>query len=92
MFKVNNKNTRAGYEICLKLIIKTPERRQWRRSGIFIVNFEHISHPVLVLLLLILNIELPAGYCMKNYIEEKEAEDWLKCQMCLSPVASRKVL
>ena len=31
-------------EICLKLPIKTPERRQWRRSGVFIVNFEHISH------------------------------------------------
>ena len=22
--------------------MKTPERRQWRRSGVFIVNFEHI--------------------------------------------------
>ena len=29
---------------CTKLTIKTPERRQWRRSGVFIVNFEHISH------------------------------------------------
>ena len=28
--------------ICSKLTIKTPERRQWRRSGVFIVNFEHI--------------------------------------------------
>ena len=24
--------------------IKTPERRQWRRSGVFIFNFEHILH------------------------------------------------
>ena len=31
---------------------------QWRRSGIFIVNFEHISHLVLVFLLLTLNILL----------------------------------
>ena len=23
--------------------MKTPEQRQWRRSGVFIVNFEHIS-------------------------------------------------
>ena len=37
--------------MCLKLTIKIPERRQWRRSGIFIVNFEHISHLVLVFLL-----------------------------------------
>ena len=27
-----------------KLIIKTPKQRQWRRFGVFIVNFEHISH------------------------------------------------
>ena len=30
--------------MCSKLIIKTPERCHWRRSGVFIVNFEHISH------------------------------------------------
>ena len=35
--------------------IKTPELRQWCRSGVFIVNFEHISHFVLVLLLLALS-------------------------------------
>ena len=28
MFKVNNRNTRTKCEICSKLIIKTPERRQ----------------------------------------------------------------
>ena len=42
-------------EICSKLTIKTPERRQWRRSGVFIVNFEHISHLFLVFLFLTLN-------------------------------------
>ena len=41
---------------CSKLTIKTPERREWRRSRIFIVNFEHISHLVLVFLLLTLNM------------------------------------
>ena len=40
------------FEICSKLTIKTPERRHWRCSGIFIVNIEHISHHVLVFLLL----------------------------------------
>ena len=39
-----------------KLTIKISKRRQWRRSGVFIVNFEHISHLVLVFLLLILNM------------------------------------
>ena len=60
LFKVNNRNTKARCEICSKLTIKTPERRHWRCSGFFIVNFEHISHnangAVLVSLLLTLNI------------------------------------
>ena len=30
------------YEICSKLVIKTLEERQCRRSGVFIVNFEQI--------------------------------------------------
>ena len=55
MFKVNNRNTRTRCEICSKLTIKTPELRQWRSSGVFIVNFEHISHLVLVFLLLTLS-------------------------------------
>ena len=54
MFKVNNRNTRARCEICSKLTIKTPERRYWC-SGVFIVNFEHILHVVLVFLLLTLS-------------------------------------
>ena len=56
MFKVNNRNSITRCEICSKLTIKTPERRHWRRSGVFIVNFEHISHLVLVFLLLTLNM------------------------------------
>ena len=35
---------------------KTPEQRQWRRFDIFIVNFKHTSHLVLVYLLLTLTI------------------------------------
>ena len=55
LLKVNNRNTRTRCEICSKLTINTPERRHWRRSGVFIVNFEHISHLVLLFLLLTLN-------------------------------------
>ena len=44
MFKVNIRNTRQKCEICSKLTIKPPKRRQCRRFGGFIVNFEHISH------------------------------------------------
>ena len=48
LLKVNNRNTRTRCEICSKSAIKTPKRRHWRRSGVFIVNFEHISHLALV--------------------------------------------
>ena len=56
LLKVNNKNTRARCETCSKLAIETPERRHWRHSGVFIVNFEHISDLALVFLLLTLNM------------------------------------
>ena len=55
MFKDNKRNTRARYETCSKLTIKTPERGLWHRFGVFIVNLEHISHLVLVFLLLTLS-------------------------------------
>ena len=56
LLKVNSRNTRTRYEICSKLTIKKPERCQWRCSGFFIVNFEHISHLV-ALFLLFVNFE-----------------------------------
>ena len=45
MFKVNIRNTRARCEICSKLTIKTPERRQWLTpcSSVSIVNFEQVN-------------------------------------------------
>ena len=55
--KVNKKTpTRTTREVSSELTVKTLERRQWRRSGVFTVNFEHISHLVLVILLLTLNM------------------------------------
>ena len=62
LFKVNNRNTRKRCEICSKLTIKTPERRYWRRSAVFIVNFEHISHLFLVFLTLTWNKKILAGF------------------------------
>ena len=53
LLKVNSRNTRARCEICSKLTVKIPERRQCRPSGVFIVNFEHISEFIIVFLLLI---------------------------------------
>ena len=55
LFRVNNRNTSKKCEIRSNLTIKTPERRQWCCTGVFIVNFEYISHLFLVFLLLTLN-------------------------------------
>ena len=52
-FKVNNRNTRKRYEICSKLTITIPERHHCHHSGVFIVNFEHISHLFLVLFIVV---------------------------------------
>ena len=43
-----------GVKYVQSYALKTPEPRQWRRSGVFIVKFEHISHLALVFLLLTL--------------------------------------
>ena len=60
LLTVNNRSTTTSCEICSKLTTKTPERRHWRRFGVFIVNFEYISQLVLVFLLLTLNRQIPA--------------------------------
>ena len=57
--KLTIKTLEQGVKYVSKLTTKTPEERQWRRSGVFIVNFEHISqHLFLVFLLLTLNLFL----------------------------------
>ena len=55
ILKVNNRNTRTRCEICSKLIVKTPERRQWPCSDL-----------VLVFLLLTLNMKSSAGLKLPN--------------------------
>ena len=56
LLKVNNRISRTRCEVYSKSTIKTPVRRQWHRSGVFIFNFKHISHLVLVFLLLTLKM------------------------------------
>ena len=56
LLKVSNRHTRKRCEICSKLTIKTSERCQWRRSGVFIVDLERISHLGTVFLLSTLNM------------------------------------
>ena len=50
IFGAHRNITRKRYEIGSNVTIKTPERRQWRHSGIFIVNLEHISSTCIVTL------------------------------------------
>ena len=44
MLKVGIGTLEKGVNCVLKLTIKTPERRHWLRSGVFIITFEHIGH------------------------------------------------
>ena len=58
MFKVNDGSTRTRCEICSKLTMKKDTRAtslHWSFSGVFIVNFEHISLIFQVFLLLTLS-------------------------------------
>ena len=55
-------------EICSKLTTKTPERHQWRYSGVFIVNFEHISHLLPLFQLLTFNMWMLADQCLFQII------------------------
>ena len=62
LLKVNNGNVRKVCQICSKLAIKTPERRQWRRSTVFVFNLEHISNLYLLFVLLNLSTLMFATY------------------------------
>ena len=44
---------------------------EWRRSGVFIVNFELTSHLVLGFLLLTLNMQLPVGKLLSGTLPLK---------------------
>ena len=60
LLKVNNRSIKRRCEICSKLTVKTPERRHWRRSRVFI-NFVHFSHLALVFLV---KINCRLGYLL----------------------------
>ena len=53
LLKINNRNIRTMCEIYSKLVKKTLEQGQECRSGVFFVNFEQISHIVLVFLCIV---------------------------------------
>ena len=55
--------------------METPKRHRWRRSGVLIVNFEHISHLVLVFLLLTLSnvtmLKATSHFYKKTNVEKR---------------------
>ena len=75
LVQISNGNTRAIYKICLKLTIKTPTSfsvfTAKHSSGVFIVNFEHVSHVVLVFPLLTLNKKYQLGIFFLNFFFQK---------------------
>ena len=89
LFKVNNWNRRTMCEIYLKLTINTEEPCHWHDSGVFVVNFEQISHIVLLFPLLALNIvtrnkilwKIARGYCLcycKTFLLERGSTECKK--------------
>ena len=80
LLKFNSRNIRTRCEICSKLTIKTPEQHQ--RFGVFIVNFEHISHLVLVSPLLTLNKYLPTHLVLVSLLLtlNKYLPAWLRVE------------
>ena len=44
LFKINKRNTKASYETCSLVTITASEQRQWRRSDVFLIYFNHILY------------------------------------------------
>ena len=81
LLKFNNKNSRKMCEIFWKLTIKTTERRQWRCSGVFIVNLKYILHLFVMFLLLTLNKQILAEYNVNSFYLAHSS----KCYISLPP-------
>ena len=79
--KLTIKTLEQSVKYVPKLIIKTPERRQLRLSRVFIVNFEHIPHLVLMFPLLTLNMLFPAGKLLTVFflLFSKMILGWQRC-------------
>ena len=74
-YNVKNRSTRRKWDIRSKLIIKTPERRHWRRYGAFIASFAH-STPY---------SSVPSAGCKGKCCYKGFPWHYLLCQMPPSP-------
>ena len=66
MFKVNNRDSRTTPILDRKWMKDTHTIKDWRCSGVFIVNFEHILHLVLVLYPFKIFFKTPGSFFMRN--------------------------
>ena len=67
LFKFNSRNNRKSCGTCSKVTIKTQERCQWYRSGVSIVNLDHISHLFLVFILLTLQLHRQGSFMFLQF-------------------------
>ena len=80
MLKVNDKGTRT-----------TP----WRRSGVFIVNFEHFSHLVLLILFLTLSRWISAESVLNTSFDLNKSmrkDIYLNVKLVLLQLKIRKII
>ena len=78
LIKFANRNKLKKSKIFSQLIIQTTEWREWYRSGVFIVNCEHVWQLFPVFLLLTLTIYLMYTYqiCWKLKGKTPEQCEW----------------
>ena len=69
LLKVNNRNRRRRSKISSKFTKK-------HQNDVFIINFEHISHLVLVFLLLTLSRQMPAGVSAAEFPAIGRSSHW----------------
>ena len=73
MFEIGRQRSRGWMNFGRSWTREVGSLENWRRSGVFIFNFEHISHLALVLLLLILNIKcrLSVGISIRTMSQDQ---------------------
>ena len=64
LVKVKNRNTGRRYGICSKLTIKIPRRHYWRRSGVFIFNYDLTPFSSVS----IFDFEQATTFCVDGYL------------------------
>ena len=94
LLKVNNRNIATKCEIYLKLTIRHKNDVNWRRSGVFIVNLEHISHLFLVCLLLFEQVypHWDGAHCDIELVVPSTMELIVACLQLLTNVTAGRVI